>query len=101
MHIYIGEGNSTPLQYSCLENPMERGAWWGTVHGVTKSPHDCVCAHAHGYIHLKSNSFKVSVIFKSPVKTTQHHEYTCKICIYACKKDHSHSLKHQDAQEYS
>ena len=32
-----GEGNGIPLQYSCLENPMERGAWWATVHGVTKS----------------------------------------------------------------
>ena len=31
-----GEGNGTPLQYSCLENPMERGAWWATVHGVAK-----------------------------------------------------------------
>ena len=32
-----GEGNSNPLQYSCLENHMDRGAWWATVHGVTKS----------------------------------------------------------------
>ena len=32
-----GEGNGTPLQYSCLENPMDRGAWWATVHGVTKN----------------------------------------------------------------
>ena len=32
-----GEGNSTPLQYSCLENPMDRGAWWAAVHGVTRS----------------------------------------------------------------
>ena len=32
-----GEGNGNPLQYSCLENPMEGGAWWATVHGVTKS----------------------------------------------------------------
>ena len=32
-----GEGNSNPLQYSCLENPMDQGAWWATVHGVTKS----------------------------------------------------------------
>ena len=32
-----GEGNGTPLQYSCMENPMDRGAWWATVHGVTKS----------------------------------------------------------------
>ena len=31
-----GEGNGNPLQYSCLENHMDRGAWWATVHGVTK-----------------------------------------------------------------
>ena len=31
-----GEGNGYPLQYSCLENPMDRGAWWAIVHGVTK-----------------------------------------------------------------
>ena len=31
------EGNGTPLQYSCLENPMDRGAWWAAVHGVMKS----------------------------------------------------------------
>jgi len=31
-----GGGNGNPLQYSCLENPMDRGAWWATVHGVTK-----------------------------------------------------------------
>ena len=34
---YIGEGNGTPLQYSCLENPMDRGAWWAAVHAVAKS----------------------------------------------------------------
>ena len=32
-----GEGNGNPLQYSCLENPMDRGAWWATVHGVPKN----------------------------------------------------------------
>ena len=32
-----GEEHGNPLQYSCLENPMDRGAWWATVHGVTKS----------------------------------------------------------------
>ena len=31
------EGNGNPLQYSCLENPMDRGAWWAAVHGVAKS----------------------------------------------------------------
>ena len=32
-----GGGNGNPLQYSCLENPMDRGAWWAIVHGVTKN----------------------------------------------------------------
>ena len=31
-----GEGSGNPLQYSCLENSMDRGAWWATAHGVTK-----------------------------------------------------------------
>ena len=45
IHIYIyvcicvndREGNGTRLQYSCLENPMDGGAWWAAVHGVAKS----------------------------------------------------------------
>ena len=32
-----GEGNGTPLQYSCLENPMDRGAWWAAVHEASRS----------------------------------------------------------------
>ena len=32
-----GDGNGNPLQYSCLENPVDRGTWWTTVHGVAKS----------------------------------------------------------------
>ena len=35
-----GEGNGNSLQYSCLDNPMDRGAWWTTVHGVTRVRHD-------------------------------------------------------------
>ena len=34
---YFGEGNGTPLHYSCLETPMDGGAWWAAVHGVAKS----------------------------------------------------------------
>ena len=34
---FSGEGKGTPLQYSCLEDPRDRGAWWAAVHGVTKS----------------------------------------------------------------
>ena len=33
----VREGNGTPLQYSCLENPMDGGAWWAAIHGVAKS----------------------------------------------------------------
>ena len=33
----LGEGNGTPLQYCCLETPVDRGAWWAAVHGVAKS----------------------------------------------------------------
>ena len=37
MHACIGEGNGNPLQYSCLENPRDRGAWWAAVYGVAQS----------------------------------------------------------------
>ena len=37
-----GGGNSNPLQYSCLGNPMDRGFWWATVYGVTRVGHDLV-----------------------------------------------------------
>ena len=41
-----GEGSGTPLQYSCLENPMDRGAWWAAIHGVAKtSLHDFTFMH--------------------------------------------------------
>ena len=40
----LGEGHGSPLQYSCLENPMDRGAWWATAHGVVKSQtHSDIC----------------------------------------------------------
>ena len=35
--LYLGEGNGNPLQYSCLENPMDGGGWWAAVHGVARS----------------------------------------------------------------
>ena len=37
---YLGEGNGNPLQYFCLENPMDRGAWRATVYGVARVEHD-------------------------------------------------------------
>ena len=43
-----GEGHGNPLQYSCLENPMDRGAWWATVHGVAQSQ-TRLSTHAGGF----------------------------------------------------
>ena len=37
LNCQLGEGNGNPLQYSCLENPMNRGAWWAAVYGVAQS----------------------------------------------------------------
>ena len=47
-----GEGNDSPLQYSCLGNPMDRGAWWDPVHRVAKRVgHDLVTKQQHIHIH--------------------------------------------------
>ena len=46
-----GEGNSNPLQYYCLENHMDRGAWWATVHRVAKSQTQLIDSHTHTYAH--------------------------------------------------
>ena len=45
-----GRGNGNPLQYSCLENPMDRGAWWATAHRVAKSQ-TCVQGCTNTYIY--------------------------------------------------
>ena len=50
-----GEGHGSPLQCSCLEDPMDRGGWWTTVHGVTDSPIRLSgrhCPLTHGFIYL-------------------------------------------------
>ena len=43
----LGEGNGNPLQYSCLENPMDRGAWEATAHGVRKESDTTERLHFH------------------------------------------------------
>ena len=48
-----GEGNGYPLWYSCLENPMDRGPWRATVHGVTKSQTRLKQLSTHAYITLR------------------------------------------------
>ena len=53
---FPGEGNGNPLQYSCLENPKDRGAWWAIVHGVAKSQtqlnNNCITFVFGGSLHV-------------------------------------------------
>ena len=67
-----GGGHGNPLQYSCLENPMDRGAWWATIHRVAKSwigmrqlsthIYLCICLSVYIYFFLESFPLQVSVI---------------------------------------
>ena len=64
---FPGEENGNPLQYSCLENSMDRGAWWATVHGVAKSQteqlnkHACLISHkAQGGGLLSVNDIRIT-----------------------------------------
>ena len=50
-----GEGNGTPLQYSCLENPMDGGAWRATAHGVTKESDTTEYAHTESEVTYASS----------------------------------------------
>ena len=49
---YSGEVNGNPLQYSYLENPMDRGVWWATVHGITRVGHDLSTKPSPPYIFI-------------------------------------------------
>ena len=70
-----GEGNCNPLQYSCLENPMDRGAWWATIHGVAKSRTRlsdlgvcvCVCAIYYNYYKILAISPHVVQYIIEPI----------------------------------
>ena len=56
---FPGEGHGYPLQYSCLENSMDRGAWQAAVLGVAKSQtglSNCVCARAHTHTHTHTHT---------------------------------------------
>ena len=53
-----GGGNGNPLQYSCLENPMDRGAWRATVHGITKSRTRLSTHIQHIHAHMITVRFK-------------------------------------------
>ena len=49
---FPGEGNGNPLQYSCLENPVDRGAWQAAVHGIARVRHDLATTSHHHYVSM-------------------------------------------------
>ena len=71
-----GKGNGNPFQYSCLENPMDRGGWQVIVHGVTRAGHDLVtkpsplqwfpnCLQSFMVIHLPQINILIILMFKA------------------------------------
>ena len=64
-----GEGNGNPLQYSCLEDPMDRGAWWASVHRATQDVAEAAQHSTHPIIHFLRVAFPNPslVIFLLPI----------------------------------
>ena len=89
-----GEGNGNLLQYSCLENPMDTGAWWATVHRVTKSQtwvkwlsmHTCIYIYlyTHTYIHIYTYVYTYIHTYIHTYTYIYIYTHTC-IYIYTAK----------------
>ena len=62
---FPGVRNGNPLQYSCLENPLDRGAWWSTVHGVAKGPTLLMWLSMHGRTDPHKLWYRLEVIHHS------------------------------------
>ena len=91
-----GVGNVNPLQYSCLENPMDRGDWWATAHGSQRVRHewsDWTCMPGEGHTRTqKSIEKEVSWCFWSPVLALQASSYS--ILMFCCLTDKDTLLSH-------
>ena len=74
-----GEGNGNPLQYSCLENPMDGGAWWATVHGSQRVGHDWATS--------LSLSDSVFYAYLEPEEDTRPREANLIGCLVTCAVD--------------
>ena len=76
-----GEGDGNPLQYSYLENPRDRGAWWAAVHGIAKSrtqPSTCTCMRARLRVHTHTHTHTHTHIHKIPNSSSD------KITVLSC-----------------
>ena len=88
-----GEGNSNSLQYSCLENPMDRGAWWAIVRGVTRVGHDLgpkpppPCWQRTVKLRVSQSQTVVSE------KQHHHHLKTCLKCKFSCSNQDLSSVQ--------
>ena len=71
---YFGKGNGSVLQYSCLENPMGRGAWWAIVHGVTRVRHNLVTK--------PSPLLSYCRVLRVSTSQKQAHRLSCSLCFY-------------------
>ena len=82
-----GGRNGYPLQHSCLENPMHRGAWWATVHGVEKSQIQLKWLSTHMAFVTKHISFTIQLCvfsYSSNIIFTSKIKYKFLPCIYVC-----------------
>ena len=68
-----GGGHGNPLQYSCLENPMDRGAWWATVTGSQRVRHDWACMHIH--LIITATSFPGGSVVKNIFCQCRRHRF--------------------------
>ena len=81
-----GEGNGNPLQYSCLENPMDRGDWWATVHRVSKSwtrlttPHINGGAEANPLWIARDEHTPLTIILSGLQRLAREKLFVCLVC---------------------
>ena len=99
-----GAGHGNPLQYSCLANPMDRGAWWATAHGVTKSQtrlrqlsiHTHPHPHTHTHVRTRRdcsnylNADQETEPYRE--KIVQRHTCSCPYCQKNCLTPVTHFI---------
>ena len=91
----MGEGNGNPLQYSCLESPVDKGAWWAAIYGVAQSrtrlkqlSNSSRSSNSHGYnesCYMRLSNFKYKVMLLTKVNCTNlypHQQYISEFLLF-------------------